>query len=110
MQISEFQDLMKRLYFKNDSERGITGTSLWFFEEVGEFSEALRHYLEESSGKVKIENKNKLALEMADIVAWLCSIANILKVDLEQALMEKYPNLCPKCEKNPCVCSLQKIN
>lgn len=113
MQISEFQNLMKTLYFKNDSERGITGTSLWFFEEVGEFSEALRHYLEENQETIKVENKKKLALEMADVIAWLCSIANILSIDLERALFDKYPDHCPKCEKNPCCCSkttLHKVN
>jgi NTP pyrophosphatase (non-canonical NTP hydrolase) len=105
MQISEFQSLMKNLYFKNDNERGITGTTLWFFEEIGEFSEALRHYISETDERLKEEYKDTLSLEMADIVAWLCSIANILNINLEQALFDKYPNKCPKCMKNPCICN-----
>ena len=34
MQIHEFQEMMKQLYFKRDSERGINGTFNWLVDEV----------------------------------------------------------------------------
>ena len=42
MQIHEFQDMMKHLYFKRDSERGVNGTFNWLVDEVAELGEELR--------------------------------------------------------------------
>ena len=93
MNISDFQKLMKDIYFHRDSERGVLPTFVWFIEEVGEFARALRH-----------RNKRILEGEVADIFAWLCSICNLLNIDLEKAALTKYNNKCPQCGKNPCVC------
>lgn len=41
MHIRELQELMRRLYFHRDSERGIAGTYDWLVEEVEELGEAL---------------------------------------------------------------------
>ena len=41
MHISEFQKIMRQLYFKRDSERGTEGTLDWLEEEVEELREAL---------------------------------------------------------------------
>ena len=74
MQISEFQDIISRKYEKRDRERGIPGTFMWFVEEVGELSTALA-----SDDQANREE------EFADVFAWLCTLANISDVDLEQA-------------------------
>mgnify|MGYP001490254854 FL=1 len=42
MKIEDFQDLIERIYLKRDSVRGIEGTHMWFMEEVGELTRALR--------------------------------------------------------------------
>ena len=97
--IQEFQDLMHELYFHNDSERGIHRTSLWLVEEVGELMEHLKH-----DEKTISDKKDLISEEMADIYAWIASIANLLNIDLEAAVNKKYPNKCIKCEQNPCVC------
>ena len=104
MLISEFQNLMKELYYNSDKERGINGTFLWLIEEIGEFSETLRHYLFEKEKDKKIEYKKKIGEEIADIIAWLSSIANLLEIDMEKVLFEKYPNRCKKCNSKPCIC------
>jgi NTP pyrophosphatase (non-canonical NTP hydrolase) len=93
MQISEFQNMMKRLYFHRDSERGIDGTLNWLVDEVEELREALK----EDDTKA-IEN------EFADVFAWLASLANIVNIDLEKAALSKYANKCPKCGLSPCDC------
>jgi NTP pyrophosphatase (non-canonical NTP hydrolase) len=94
LHISEFQGLMRQLYFHRDSKRGVKGTYDWLVEEVGELGEALHG-----------ENKEALEEEFADVMAWLTSLANITGIDLEQASLRKYPHKCPKCGGSPCQCT-----
>jgi NTP pyrophosphatase (non-canonical NTP hydrolase) len=93
MRVHEFQALMRELYFDKDNKRGAERTLLWLMEEVGELSEAMR-------------KKDRAALEeeLADIMAWTTSLANILGIDMEEALMEKYPGYCRYCGESPCTC------
>ncbi len=96
MRISDFQKLIKNLYFHQDFKRGVDGTFIWLIEEVGELTKVLKNQ--------KID-KEKASEELADIIAWSHSIANLLDINLEVALLKKYPNKCVKCNKNPCCCS-----
>jgi NTP pyrophosphatase (non-canonical NTP hydrolase) len=92
--IHEFQEMMKSLYFKRDSERGINGTYNWLVDEVAELGEELK-----GIDKVATEK------EFADVIAWLASLANIMGIDLEEAALNKYNNKCPKCQGSPCHCT-----
>jgi len=94
MQIRKFQDMMRRLYFHRDSERGIAGTYNWLNDEVKELGEAL-----DSTDRAELEG------EFADVIAWLASLANLAGVDLENAALHKYPNKCLKCGQSPCACT-----
>ena len=78
MQIKEFQEFISEKYEKTDRERGTSRTFMWFIEEVGELSTAL------VSG-----DKENAQEEFADVFAWLCTLANINDIDLEQAC-QKY--------------------
>jgi len=78
MRIKEFQGLISEMYEARDRERGTAGTFLWFIEEVGELATAL-------AGDDQA-NKEE---EMGDVLAWLCTLANINGVDLESAC-QKY--------------------
>ena len=78
MHISEFQQLIAQKYKKRDQERGVPATFMWFIEEVGELATAL----------ASNDQKNKEE-EFADVMAWLCTLANISDVDLEKAC-DKY--------------------
>ena len=80
MQIGQFQRLIAEKYQKRDLERGTPATFMWFIEEVGELATAL-------AGQSKAEKQE----EFADVLAWLCTLANINEVDLEEAC-EKYTN------------------
>jgi NTP pyrophosphatase (non-canonical NTP hydrolase) len=86
--------MMKRLYFKRDSERGVVGTFNWLVDEVGELEEELKGKDKEATEK-----------EFADVIAWLASLANIMGIDLEKAALNKYNNRCPKCQASPCHCT-----
>ncbi len=95
MKISDFQNLIKDLYFKQDQNRGINASFIWLIEEIGEFARILRNK------EINIINASE---ELADIIAWTSSIANLLDVDLESAILKKYPDTCLKCKSNPCIC------
>ncbi len=94
MHIREFQEMMKQLYFKRDSERGIEGTFNWLVDEVQELGVELKGSDREATEK-----------EFADVIAWLASLANIMGIDLETAALAKYPHKCPKCKSAPCQCT-----
>ncbi len=94
MEIHEFQDMMKQLYYKRDMERGINGTFNWLVEEVQELGDEL-----------KGNNREATEKEFADVIAWLASLANIMGIDLEKAALDKYPHKCPKCQASPCQCT-----
>ncbi len=91
--IREFQKLMVTLYGDRDRKRGIERSLMWLQTEIGELFEA---YLK--------ENLESLQEEVADVFAWLCSVCNLLDIDLETVAWNKYPNYCPKCSASPCKC------
>ena len=93
MTIADFQRLIEAIYFEKDNGRGLDATFLWFVEEVGELSRALkRGTREEQAG------------EFADVLAWLTTMASIAGIDLEAAAQAKYESGCPKCKQTPCAC------
>jgi NTP pyrophosphatase (non-canonical NTP hydrolase) len=91
--LAELQRFIKEMYGAKDERRGVEGTFMWFMEEVGELSAALRGGTHEER-----------AHEFADALAWLVTLANIAGVDLEQAVRAKYGGGCPGCRQTPCVC------
>ncbi|MCJ7767672.1 nucleotide pyrophosphohydrolase [Candidatus Bathyarchaeota archaeon] len=97
MNIREFQDMMRQLYFQKDSARGATGTYNWLVDEVAELGESLR-----------AADKEALEKEFADVIAWLASLANVTNVDLETAALKKYHYKCPKCRHSPCECAFKR--
>jgi len=98
MTLSELQQRIRDLFGAKDDRRGVEGTFMWFMEEVGELSAALRDRTDQDN----------LALEFADVLAWLATLANIANVDLEDAIQRKYGSGCPKCKATPCVCGTAK--
>ncbi len=92
MEIKEFQSLIRYIYLARDTQRGPDKTFLWLLEEVGELTRAYRR------------RQENLGLEMADVIAWIASMANLLDIDLEAELMKKYPRTCPLCSSSPCTC------
>jgi NTP pyrophosphatase (non-canonical NTP hydrolase) len=93
VEVSAFQGLIRDIYFQRDSRRGLDKTFLWFLEEVGELIRSYRRGEHE-----------KIGSEMADVLAWLVSMANLLDIDLESELLKKYPKVCPLCSSVPCTC------
>lgn len=48
--------------------------------------------------------------EVADLVSWLLAIATFGNFDLEQVILNRYPDFnCCRCGTSPCVCSATQI-
>jgi NTP pyrophosphatase (non-canonical NTP hydrolase) len=93
MHVNEFQDMMRRIYLHRDLRRGTGRTHEWLLEEIGELGEALEG-----------EDRKALEDEFADALAWLASLANVVNINLEKAVLAKYDDKCPKCQQTPCKC------
>ncbi len=93
MDIRAFQKQIEAIYYERDSARGLAGTHMWFCEEIGELTRALRR-----------DTREELAGEFADVLAWLATLASIAGIDLEEAALAKYESGCPRCSGTPCVC------
>src|SRR4051812_6869976 len=78
--LAAFQQHIKDRYESVDRARGTPKTWMWFIEEVGELSHAL----------AKADDRANLEEEFADVLAWLCTLANINDVDLAKVLSDKY--------------------
>ena len=90
---AEFQRLIEAIYYERDRARGLAGTHMWFCEEVGELTRALRR-----------NQRDELEGEFADVFAWLATLASIAGIDLEEAARKKYELGCPRCKAAPCGC------
>lgn len=93
LSIGDLQRHIRQMYFDKDVARGVEGTFMWLMEEVGELSSALRS-----------DDRENLAEEFADVIAWLTTIANVADIDLNAALVAKYGHGCPGCKRLVCEC------
>lgn len=78
--IEAFQKHIADRYEQADRARGTPATWLHFSEEIGELARAL----------ARNNDRQNLEEEFADVVAWLCTLANINDVDLAAAITRKY--------------------
>jgi NTP pyrophosphatase (non-canonical NTP hydrolase) len=77
--LSAFQRVIAERYEEADRKRGTPGTWLWFSEEFGELARALAR-----------NDRSNLEGEFADVLAWLCTLANINDIDLAAAVTRKF--------------------
>lgn len=75
MELAALQQLVHDRYFKTDSARGIHHTALWFHEEVGELSSAIAR-----------GDKENAKEEFADVLMWLMTLANLMEINMEEAI------------------------
>jgi NTP pyrophosphatase (non-canonical NTP hydrolase) len=92
MEIEAIQSAMRTTYLTRDTARGRDATFRWLMEEVGELARAMRH-----------DDRANLEHEFGDVLAWLSSLANLVEVDLAEAVA-RYERGCPKCLHQPCDC------
>jgi NTP pyrophosphatase (non-canonical NTP hydrolase) len=90
--IRTLQDQIDVTFGARDRARGVDGTFRRLVEEVGEVAKALR-----------VRDRDALALELSDLVAWTVSVAALSDVDLD-AVVARYASGCPRCGASPCRC------
>ncbi len=96
--LNAFQAFIRDRYYKTDHARGTPATFMWFIEEVGELSTALAAACADAGDKQQPTGpaprqqaaRANLEEEFADVLAWLCTLANINQIDLAQAVKNKY--------------------
>ncbi len=67
-------------------------TLLRTYQELGELTDAIM----KEKAQADIED------ELADVFAWVISIANLLDMELGSALLKRYSNACSKRGSLPC--------
>lgn len=93
LSLAAFQRLIADQFLERDRRRGLAMNFAWLAEEVGEVARAIRR-----------GERASLEEELADVVAWTASIANVAGVDLAAAVAAKYGAGCPRCRATPCRC------
>lgn len=79
MNLRCLQNYIKEEYFSRDYSRGLYATFAWLVEEVGELANAILN-----------NDRNNIEEEIADVIAWTLSIANLLGIDVVKAFTKKY--------------------
>ena len=92
MELAHLQDVIERTYGERDRARGIPSTVAWLAEELGELAQAVRK-------GTPAEQEH----ELADVLAWVATLANQLGIDLTTAV-ERYRDGGPRCAAVPCEC------
>jgi NTP pyrophosphatase (non-canonical NTP hydrolase) len=92
LRLADFQDVIARTYGERDTARGLPAAVAWLAEEVGELAQAVR----------KGDDDARLH-ELADVLAWLTSIAVQLGLSMDDAA-RRYAAGCPRCSAIPCAC------
>ena len=83
--IADFQKHIEARYAAVDRARGWPETFAYFIEEVGELATALA----DGTDRANLEE------EFADVIAWLCTLANVSDVNLSDAVAKKYLGAAP---------------
>lgn len=92
MELDDFQRLIEETFGERDRARGVPSSVAWIAEEVGELAQAVRK-----------GSHDDQVHELADVMAWLASLANQLDVNLAEAI-RRYAHGCPRCSSIPCRC------
>jgi NTP pyrophosphatase (non-canonical NTP hydrolase) len=92
VELHDFQERIAATYGERDAARGLPASVAWLTEEVGELAQAIRK-----------GNPAQQLHELADVLAWVTSIAGQLGLSLEEAA-QRYADGCPVCASTPCSC------
>lgn len=89
--IGQFQSYLGDLYEEANKEREIEYLYSYLFRNAS--------YLSRIIGE-----KKEPKINFIKTISWLMAISSKLKIDLEDAFVKKYPEVCPYCISKPCIC------
>lgn len=99
--LSDWQKWLHGVYNLKNQERGVDYTIGRLSDELVELI-ALEHF----ASKMKPDElRLQRMLEVADLTAWTLAIGNLLEINVQTVVEERYGNGCPTCGAFPCSCS-----
>ncbi|MEK7172706.1 MAG: hypothetical protein AAB740_01865 [Patescibacteria group bacterium] len=101
--LRQWQQHFNALYGEKNRQKGMDNVLNRLFKEVGELLSLLMMIPNTNLKLSEIEKE--FALELADALAWVIALANLLGVDIEQAIVGRYGNGCWRCHQNSCICA-----
>lgn len=96
MPLQEWSEMFKDIYFHTKNYGRSKHELLSHLVKVFGLGS---HYL------IREANTSQSQEYTAKLFAWYCALATRLGIDLERALWEKYPGVCPRCQESRCACT-----
>jgi len=97
--IKEYQNFVKEVYgLPNDR----------FFSSDDMLTNMERFIMRGLKG-IRIENQEKIKLNLLIALSWFVSLMNRLHINLENEVWQRFPYLCSYCASCPCICEKKKI-
>jgi len=92
---------LARLYGESNERRGFDYVTGRLSDELVEVM-ALQHF----APRMKPEElQREYELELADLMAWTLAVGNIVGVNAQAAITERYGRGCPTCGQPVCRCT-----
>lgn len=93
------------LYGVRNRQNGIENVINRLFKEISEiFSLTMDIPFTKPEGTLD-DIEREFALELADTFSWTMAVANMVGVDIEKAVLDRFGGNCWKCKKDPCGCT-----
>jgi len=103
--LTDWSRHLEALYGARNRENGIQNVMNRLFKEISEiFSLTMDIPFIKPDGTLD-EIEREFALELADTLSWAIAVANMVGVDIEKAVLDRFGDKCWNCKKNPCECS-----
>ncbi|HXF43873.1 MAG TPA: hypothetical protein VNK70_00100 [Candidatus Paceibacterota bacterium] len=103
--LSDWTQHLDQLYGERNRHKGIENVINRLFKEISELLSLSMEIATTPSPRTHNEIEEEFALELSDALAWTIATANILRIDLEAAFLDRYGNGCRTCKSSPCQCT-----
>jgi hypothetical protein len=99
--LRQWQGYLGSLYNEPNRQRGVWFAATRLTHETLELVDGIEQIPLRTPAEVRWHAR----LEVADAFAWTAAVANLVGVDVQQAVLERYGNGCSACAGVPCQCS-----
>lgn len=96
MPLKSWQEMFRIIYFP---AQNYGRSKFEIFTQLVKTFGAGSHYL------FRAQNSQESRKYVAKVFAWYSALANRLEIDLDDALWQKYPLVCPRCLSRKCDCT-----
>lgn len=107
--LQDWQQHLVKLYGARNRERGMNVALRRLFSELTEVSNELLFSQLPMSGSFSAatgDTRSNIRNELCDVLAWTLACADILNINLMEAVEVRYGRGCPVCKQSPCDCNV----